>query len=96
MQHPRRRSIGLRVPDHNVALALLSAHGEPLISSTLLLPGDDNPLQDPDDIRDRLEHNVDLIIHGGYGDIEQTTVLDMTGDTVELIREGKGDFSAYL
>lgn len=88
--HPKRKTIGLRVPDNKIALALLQELGEALLSCTLMLPEDDEPLSDPYEIRDRLEHSVDLVIDGGWCGTEPTTVIDMTGDT-ELIREGKGD-----
>ncbi|TCW33637.1 L-threonylcarbamoyladenylate synthase [Gulbenkiania mobilis] len=88
--HPKRSTIGLRVPDHKVALALLEELGEPILSCTLMLPGDQEPLTDPYEIRDRLEHSVDLIIDGGWCGTEPTTVIDMT-DGVELVRRGRGD-----
>ncbi|BEV73634.1 MULTISPECIES: L-threonylcarbamoyladenylate synthase [unclassified Paludibacterium] len=88
--HPKRSTIGLRVPDHKVALALLQELGEPILSSTLMLPGDEEPLCDPYDIRDRLEHQVDLILDGGWCGSDPTTVIDLT-EGAELIRRGKGD-----
>jgi len=88
--HPKRSTIGLRVPDHPVTLALLEELGEPILSSTLMLPDDPDPLCDPYDIRDRLEHQVDLIIDGGWCGNEPTTVVDLC-DGVELIRRGKGE-----
>jgi tRNA threonylcarbamoyl adenosine modification protein (Sua5/YciO/YrdC/YwlC family) len=88
--HPKRSTIGLRVPDHKVTLALLQELGEPILSSTLMLPGDDEPLCDPYEIRDRLEHQVDLILDGGSCGSEPTTVLDLT-DGVTLLRRGRGD-----
>lgn len=88
--HPKRSTIGLRVPDHRIALAILEELGEPILSSTLMLPDDPDPLCDPYDIRDRLEHQVDLILDGGWCGSEPTTVIDLT-DGVELIRRGKGD-----
>ncbi|TDR82644.1 L-threonylcarbamoyladenylate synthase [Paludibacterium purpuratum] len=88
--HPKRSTIGLRVPDHPVAQALLQELNEPILSSTLMLPGEPEPLCDPYDIRDRLEHQVDLILDGGWSGSEPTTVLDLT-DGVTLIRRGKGD-----
>jgi tRNA threonylcarbamoyl adenosine modification protein (Sua5/YciO/YrdC/YwlC family) len=92
--HPKRSSIGLRVPDHAIALALLEELGEPMLSCTLMLPGEDEPLCDPYDIRDRLERSVDLIIDGGWCGSEPTTVIDLT-DSVELIRRGKGDPAVF-
>ncbi|MDC7708815.1 L-threonylcarbamoyladenylate synthase [Vogesella indigofera] len=88
--HPKRATIGLRVPDHPVTLALLAELGEPILSCTLLLPGDAEALTDPYEIRERLEHLVDLVIDGGWCGLEPTTVIDMT-DGIELIRRGKGD-----
>jgi tRNA threonylcarbamoyl adenosine modification protein (Sua5/YciO/YrdC/YwlC family) len=88
--HPRRRTIGLRVPDHPVAQALLAALGEPLLSSTLLLPGDELPLNDGREIRRRLEHELDLVLDGGSCGIEPTTVVDLTGPAPRILREGRG------
>jgi tRNA threonylcarbamoyl adenosine modification protein (Sua5/YciO/YrdC/YwlC family) len=90
LMHPRRRTIGLRVPDHKVAHALLAELGEPLLSSTLILPGDDMPLNDPEEIRERLEHAVDAVIDAGSCGIIPTTVVDLTGDAPVIARMGKG------
>lgn len=95
LQDPKRRSIGIRVPDHTIAQALLGALGEPLMSSTLLLPNDPLPLTDAEDIRDRLERQVDLIIDGGSCGIEPTSVLDLSGGEVAVVRKGKGDVTAF-
>lgn len=95
LQHPRRKTIGLRVPDNAVVRALLETLGEPLMSVTLMLPGDALPLTDAYEIRERLEHEVDLIIDGGHCDIEPTTVVDMTGEVPEVARVGKGDASMF-
>lgn len=92
--HPKRKTIGLRVPDNPIALALLAQLGEPMLSSTLILPEDDVPLTDPYEIRDRLEHFVDAVIDGGWCGIEPTTVVDMT-DGITLIRQGKGDSTLF-
>lgn len=92
--HPKRKTIGLRVPDNPIALALLAQLGEPMLSSTLILPEDDVPLTDPYEIRDRLEHFVDTVIDGGWCGIEPTTVVDMT-DGITLIRQGKGDSTLF-
>ena len=92
--HPKRKTIGLRVPDNAIALALLKELGEPMLSSTLMLPEDDEPLTDPYEIRDRLEHAGDLVIDGGWCGTEPTTVIDMT-DGVELVRQGKGDAGLF-
>jgi tRNA threonylcarbamoyl adenosine modification protein (Sua5/YciO/YrdC/YwlC family) len=90
LRNPKRKTIGLRVPDNHIAMALLEALGEPLMSSTLILPGEDMPLTDPYDIRDTLEHSLDLIIDGGYCGIEPTTVVDLTGDVAVVTRQGLG------
>jgi tRNA threonylcarbamoyl adenosine modification protein (Sua5/YciO/YrdC/YwlC family) len=89
--HPKRRTIGLRVPDNRICQALLTELNEPLMSSTLILPGEDMPMTDPYEIREILEHQLDLVIDGGYCDVEPTTVVDMTGDHPVVIRIGKGD-----
>lgn len=96
LQHPRRKTIGIRVPDHRIAQALLTALGEPLMSSTLLLPGDEWPLHDPAEIRERVGASVDVIVDGGPARQESTTVLDLTGDAPELIRQGLGDASPFF
>lgn len=94
--HPRRKTIGLRVPDHPVAQALLAAIGEPLLSTTLALPGDELPLTDAHEIRRRLEHDVDLVLDGGSCGVQPTTVVDLTGAVAEIVREGKGPVAALL
>jgi tRNA threonylcarbamoyl adenosine modification protein (Sua5/YciO/YrdC/YwlC family) len=88
--HPKRKTIGLRVPDHPVPLALLEELNEPMLTSTLMLPGDDLPLNEPDEIRDRLEKRIDLIIEAGACGLEMTTVVDLTGPAPELVRAGRG------
>jgi tRNA threonylcarbamoyl adenosine modification protein (Sua5/YciO/YrdC/YwlC family) len=88
--HPKRNTIGLRVPDHPVALALLEALGEPLLSCTLMLPHEPMPPSDPFEIRDLLQSQLDLVIDGGYCGIEPTTVLDLTDGAPQLIRAGAG------
>ncbi len=92
--HEKRKSIGLRIPDNRIALALLEELGEPLLTSTLILSGDTEPLNDPYDIRDRLEHQVDLIIDGGYCGQEPTTVVDLRDGSPVILREGAGSVSA--
>jgi tRNA threonylcarbamoyl adenosine modification protein (Sua5/YciO/YrdC/YwlC family) len=96
LQHPKRRTIGLRVPDHSLVRAVLEALGEPIMSSTLLLPGDDLPLTDPYEIEERIGHEIDLIIDAGPTGIEPTSVIDLSQDTVEVLRVGRGDVSAFL
>lgn len=91
LQHPKRSTIGLRVPDHAVTLALLEELNEPLLSMTLLLPGDDEPMSQAWEIRERLEHQVDLVIDAGACDLLPTTVIDLSGDHPVLTRRGKGN-----
>ena len=86
-----RHTIGVRIPDHPVALALLDGLGEPLVSSTLILPAHGQALNDPQDIRRHLEHQVDLVIDSGPCNGEVTTVVDLSGDAPRLVREGRGD-----
>lgn len=90
LRNPKRKSIGIRVPDHPVAQALLSELGEPIMSSTLLLPEQTLPMTDPEEIRARLESDVQAVIDGGYCGVEPSTVLDMTRGYVEVRRAGKG------
>lgn len=89
--HPKRSTIGLRVPNHKVIAALLEELNEPILSMTLQLPGHDYPLNDPDDILENLDNRVDVILTCGYCGIEPTTVIDLTGPVPELIRQGTGD-----
>lgn len=89
--HPKRNTIGLRVPDHPVVSALLAELGEPILSMTLSLPDEDRPLNDPWEIRERLEKQVDVILDAGACSLEPTTVIDLTGETPEVIRRGRGD-----
>ncbi|MEQ1518215.1 MAG: L-threonylcarbamoyladenylate synthase, partial [Usitatibacteraceae bacterium] len=89
LAHPKRATVGVRVPEHPVTHALLTELNEPLLSSTLMLPGDDDPLNDAEAIRDRLEHEVDLILDGGACGIEPTTVIDLSDAEPILIRKGK-------
>ncbi len=89
--HPKRRTIGLRIPDHQLTLALLEALGEPLMSVTLQLPGESLPLTDAEDIRERLDKQVDLIIDGGACTIEPTTVVALLNGETEVRRIGRGD-----
>lgn len=96
LMHPKRRTIGLRVPANPIALALLEDLGEPLMSSTLILPGDELPLSDPWDIREVLEHQVDLVVDGGFCGYEPTTVVDLTGDVPVLLRKGSGPVATLV
>lgn len=95
LSHPSRKTIGLRVPENRITLALLEELGEPLIGTTLQLPGDDHMLSDPEEVRERLEKQIELIIDGGAGMLEATTVIDLTGPEPELVREGRGDPAAF-
>jgi tRNA threonylcarbamoyl adenosine modification protein (Sua5/YciO/YrdC/YwlC family) len=96
LQHPKRSTIGVRIPDHPVALALLEELGEPLISSTLILPNEEFAMNDAEQIRDLLQHQIDLVVDGGAVGLEQTTVIDLTTDTPVVVRFGKGDVSPFL
>lgn len=91
LQHPKRATIGLRVPDHVVTLALLEELNEPLLSMTLKLPGDDAPLNAAWEIREQLQHQVDLVLDAGACAVEPTTVIDLSGDEPILVRLGRGD-----
>ena len=93
--NPRRNTIGVRVPDHNVVRALLEEMGEPILSSTLILPSDKLPLNDMDEIRNRLQHDVELVLDGGPCGVEMTTVVDLTGDTPVIARRGKGSTAPF-
>jgi len=93
LQNPKRKTIGVRVPDHAITQQLLTELGEPLMSSTLMLPHDDVPMTDPYQIRLAWEKHVDLIIDGGYSGHEPTTVVDLMADTPTVLRQGKGDVS---
>lgn len=94
LQHPKRKTIGIRVPDHRVTQALLDELGEPLMSSTLILPGETLPLNDPEEIRERLEHELGAVIAAGACSPEPTTVVDMTGEVPEVLRQGQAEIEA--
>ena len=91
LQNPKRRTIGIRVPDHPVPQLLLRELDEPIMSSTLLLPGEDLPLTDAREIRERLEHAVDVVLDGGNCGLEPTTVIDLVADSPAIVRKGRGD-----
>ena len=91
LKHPKRKTIGIRVPNNAIVSALLEELNEPLMTSTLILPNDELPLTDPYDIRALLEHQVELVIDGGFCGMEPTTVVDLTGDDVNIIRQGCGE-----
>jgi len=96
LQHPKRKTIGLRVPDNNIVRDLLKSLEEPIISTSLILPGEELPMNDPYDIQQRLMNEVDVIINGGQGDIAETTVLDLTMGEPHVVREGLGDISRLI
>lgn len=96
LQHPKRKTIGLRVPSHPIVSALLAELHEPIMSSTLILPGDELPASDPQEMRERLERQVDLVIDGGNCGVEPTTVLSLEDGVVTMVRAGKGDAGAFL
>jgi tRNA threonylcarbamoyl adenosine modification protein (Sua5/YciO/YrdC/YwlC family) len=95
LQHPRRRTVGIRVPDHRITRALLEAVDGPLMSTTLRLPGAELPLNDPEVIREQLGHALDLVIDGGPCGVEPTTVVDMTCDPPQVVRAGLGDTALF-
>ena len=95
LQNPKRRSIGLRVPAYPIVTMLLGDLGEPIMSSTLIMPDEQIPMNDANEIRDRLEHDVDLVIDGGPCDIQPTTVIDLVSGIPRILRYGKGDTSAF-
>lgn len=96
IMNPKRKTIGLRVPDNAIAQSLLNELDAPLMSVTLIMPDDDYPLSDPYDIRTTLEHQVDLVIDGGYCGLEPTTVIDMSGDEIVLLRQGLGSSDDFV
>ena len=91
--HPKRKTIGLRIPQHPVVQALLAELDEPVLTSTMILPGEEEPLTEPDEIRSRLEREVDLVIDAGPCGAEMTTVVDLSGGAPELVRAGKGELA---
>ena len=95
VMHPKRKTMGLRIPDHPVALALLAELGEPLLTTTLQLPGDEAPLTEGWEIQDRLDDQIDLILDAGYCGTEPTTVIDLSSGTPELVRAGRGPLAPF-
>jgi len=93
--HDKKKTIGIRIPDNKIALALLEALGEPMLTSTLLLPGDEYPLTDPYEMKDLIGQDVDLIIDGGYCGMEETSMINLEEDTPEILRVGLGDVSNF-
>jgi len=95
LQEPRKRTVGVRVPRHTVTQALLAELGEPLLSSTLLLPGDEEPMNQGWEIKERLDHLVDAVIDAGECGLEPTTVVDLSGPEPEILRHGAGDAARF-
>jgi len=95
LSHPSRKTIGLRVPENSITNALLEELGQPLLGTTLILPGEEGIQTDPEAIRERLEKTVELVIDGGACSLVPTTVIDMTGEAPQMIRQGRGDASLF-
>ena len=95
MLHPKRKAIGIRVPDNEICRALLSELNQPILSTTLILPGDEHPLTDPEEMRETLDKQVDLVIDGGFCGLDATTVVDMIAEPPTVIRVGKGDAAQF-
>jgi tRNA threonylcarbamoyl adenosine modification protein (Sua5/YciO/YrdC/YwlC family) len=95
LQNPKRRTIGIRVPDNRIVALLLADLGEPIMSSSLLLPGETESMTDPHEIKERLEHQVDLVIDGGAGGLEPSSVVDLSSGVPVVIRSGKGDVTSF-
>ncbi|TQK07707.1 L-threonylcarbamoyladenylate synthase [Herbaspirillum sp. SJZ107] len=95
LSHPSRKTIGVRVPENPILLALLEEVGEPLIGTTLQLPGDDHMLSDPEEVRERLDKQIEVVIDGGAGTLEPTTIIDLSGADPVLLREGRGDPAVF-
>ncbi len=91
LSHPQRKTIGLRVPEHKVLQELLSLHGAPLLAATLIMPTEDDPLNDPQEIREQLEHLLGAVIDAGACTLQATTVIDMTDEPAQVLRLGQGD-----
>ncbi len=96
LQNPRRKTIGIRVPEHPVPHAILAELGEPIMSSTLHLPGDELPITEAVEVLDRLGHQLEMVIDGGHCGLEPTTVIDLVGELPEILRQGKGDANAFI
>lgn len=95
LMHPKRKTLGLRIPDNNIALALLEELGQPMMTCSLIMPGDEAPLTDPYDIRQTLEHQIELVVDGGFCGLEATSVIDLTDDEPRIVRRGCGDVSSF-
>ena len=96
LMHPKKKTIGIRVPSNNIIQAILKSLGEPILTSTLILPGDDYPMTDPYDIQQTLGANLDLIIDGGYCGMDETSLISLVDDTIEVLRQGAGPVEAFL
>ena len=96
LMHPKRKTIGLRVPNHAICQALLAELNEPMLTTSLLLPNEVEPLFDPDDIVERIGKQIDLVINGGFGTLIATTMIDLTQDSPVIIRKGAGDISPFV
>ncbi|MBP1483775.1 L-threonylcarbamoyladenylate synthase [Acinetobacter nosocomialis] len=95
LMHPKKKTIGLRIPSNPICQALLKELGEPLLTSTLILPGQEDPLDDPYDIERQLSKRIDVFIDGGFGTLTTTSIVDLSGEHPEIIRHGAGDVSAF-
>ncbi|NUF16586.1 L-threonylcarbamoyladenylate synthase [Acinetobacter lactucae] len=95
LMHPKKKTIGLRIPSNPICQALLQELGEPLLTSTLILPGQEDPLDDPYDIENQLDKRIDVFIDGGFGTLTSTSIVDLSGEHPEVIRRGVGDVSAF-
>lgn len=96
LQHPRRKTIGIRIPNNSITMAILEELGEPLMSVTLIMPNEAIPLADPKEIYERLEKQVDIVVDGGICDSQPTTVIDFMDGEPHIVREGKGDVTPFL
>lgn len=96
LMNEKRKTIGLRIPDHKIDLALLDLLGQPLMTTTLILPNEENAMADPDEIDHQIGHQLDAIIHGGYIGEQPTTIVDLTNGYPEIIRQGSGDVSPFV
>ena len=95
LMHPKKKTIGLRIPSNPIAQALLKELGEPLLTSTLILPDQADPLDDPFDIENQLGKRIDVFVDGGFGTLSTTSIVDLSGENPEIIRRGVGDVSAF-
>ncbi len=95
LMHPKRKTIGLRIPSNPICQMLLQELEEPLLTSTLILPGQEDPLDDPYEIEQQLGKRIDVFIDGGFGMLSTTSIVDLSGENPEIIRYGEGDVSAF-